>query len=254
MLHLRLRNFPLRAEWLIPTFALALPLYGCSQVSQHVYPTVALLHVGKTAGSTVMQELQKFCCEPRCHLTWYHWLPFPASAFKADKVIITIRDPVERVVSAFNFGNPYLYPQLSDTSPSRRGCHALYSCFLDANLFANTLLDSSRCGSVAREALLAAQCEHIGRGYTFYFAASKYLLRAGSYHVIHVHNILHDLKCVFSNLTGPLPSINRRSYKHLPTPVNETGISMLKSLLQEEYDYFHLLERNSVSCSDPPFL
>ena len=68
-------------------------------------PRIVLIHVGKAGGDSVNALLRAHCVRSRCDLpTQVHLRrATPADVANASAVVVTLRDPVERAVSAFNW-------------------------------------------------------------------------------------------------------------------------------------------------------
>jgi hypothetical protein len=71
-------------------------------------PRIVLIHVGKAGGDSVNALLRAHCARSRCDLpTQVHLRrATPADVANASAVVVTLRDPVERAVSAFNWRHP----------------------------------------------------------------------------------------------------------------------------------------------------
>lgn len=104
-----------------------------------------MVHVGKTGGSTITSMLHQ------------HKVPFQQLHVHSldsimvdtfDTIILSLRDPVQRIVSAFHFSNP-LIPQ-SEGYVLHTPVKTFYSCNPDLNTFADNLVMPTECGSVAR--------------------------------------------------------------------------------------------------------
>jgi len=171
-----------------PTAARHLPLYTdlhaaidvCGQSAQ-----VAFIHVGKTGGST-LSDLLKMAI-PGSY-TEFHEVSTLASRARKDLLsfqdtlqcafthyIVSTRDPLNRTVSAFNYGDRSGLPGAVATPASER----LYgSCFPArpeggaVSAFAEALGADSECGALARACLFepALDCaQHVPRGHAYIF-------------------------------------------------------------------------------------
>mgnify|MGYP007078126966 CR=1 FL=1 len=69
---------------------------------------VSFIHIGKTGGDSILWALRKLCVPPRCTLRHQIHLhpPRPCSFVGVDAVIISVRDPLDRAVSSFNWRHP----------------------------------------------------------------------------------------------------------------------------------------------------
>ena len=135
--------------------------------SSKCWPTVTLVHVGKTAGETVLHMLQDTCKRRRnrhCSLLRHNHTNDPwqqqvhnrmindADLDKTSIFVITMRDPFARTVSAFNWRHPRgggnhsfsQFPVPWNTHPSVNPLEvSLYECFEQVNDFANALEDQT---------------------------------------------------------------------------------------------------------------
>lgn len=112
---------------------------------------ILLVHIGKTAGGTVSKALSVVGIKSRqLHL---HALD-SIMIEEYDVLIICLRDPVARVISAFNWRNPR-YQNLTQHYNMKQcgvGSHSkLYSCCGTVDQYAHLLADTSECGAIARE-------------------------------------------------------------------------------------------------------
>ena len=125
---------------------------------------VQFLHVGKAAGSTVQDVLNRLT-KPgggKClDVTGVH-MHRPHSY--GSKIVICTRDPLDRVVSAFNYRHPYRgFPTIHDKAISGGAGHpdateiALYQCFNRVNEFAEALSSHGHCADVARSVFHCAR-------------------------------------------------------------------------------------------------
>lgn len=130
---------------------------------------IALVHVGKCAGGTLRGMLESLPVNfTHVHVAWAEHFFDPE---QYDLFIIPTRDPVERVVSAFNWRHPIGGGASHGPSPAERD---MYACFPEMpgalNRFAEALDESSDCGLLARRCLHSprARCGHLARGAQWY--------------------------------------------------------------------------------------
>lgn len=172
-------------------------------------PRVVLVHVGKTGGDSVKPLLHARCT--RCELPWQVHLRrvTPADVAGANAVVVTLRDPVERAVSAFNWRHPR-GGGLDSTHPFTSAHYSpteklLYDCFETANEFANALWDRSWCGVVARRALTDTGTSqdaptHLSKGLYYHLEALLGDLAALPLFAVRTEHIRRDLNCLFDAL------------------------------------------------------
>lgn len=155
------------------------------------------VHVGKTGGSTLEKRLRR-CCNPkhgRLHVV--HKQPLTLTNGPANQsIVVSIREPVARIVSAFNYRRHYNARTVLHCSQEfkarpeyklkthRFDCStgqappletALFACYADMNEFAEGLFESTgahmqanqTCRDIAHT-VLAQHVNHIGEGLTFY--------------------------------------------------------------------------------------
>lgn len=141
---------------------------SCAQDTQRP-AYVALVHVGKTAGMSVLQMLSDAgVAFAVLHIDDAHW----AVDCRFTHYIVSTRDPVNRTVSAFNWRHTDGGAEDDHISPAEA---RLYDeCFPQlpggANAFAESLGGSGRCAMLARACIYepARGCRHLGRGHAYY--------------------------------------------------------------------------------------
>ena len=155
------------------------------------FGNVTVVHIGESAGTTVVEYLQDH------GMAFYelHVQRVPLAFVSKMKVIITLRDPVERFVSAF-------YDHGVLTANSKNRSHpmshlAMDSCFQGSvDQLALALANrSSTCGALAWAATDTG-FTHARMGLSFYFSVSNVLstlLRGGAYMLIHLSTLEQDL-------------------------------------------------------------
>jgi len=182
---------------------------------------MALVHIGKTAGSTLSQILRHGChmfvshpCQSRhnnygtkgspgkesrvSQLTkgYYHFNPVPVD--NHDGYIISSRNPIDRVVSAFLYVHPsnvavttkhrarFLNKNKGKENAFVEEYNKFFKCFPDVSTLAVNLVGDGECATLGRYVLGGAgesaimkseMLNHFGYGYQFYASS---LLAAGS--------------------------------------------------------------------------
>ena len=150
---------------------------------------VLFVHVGKTCGGSAVSYLRR-----AVNVTEVHLRPVKREEVeRAAHIIVSVRDPAERVVSAFEWHRPggdrtigRCYHSKRDVERYGNSCadDELYKCAATADAFADLVASrntTDRCARVAKaflapdagakllgEPLHFARLSHINRGFTFY--------------------------------------------------------------------------------------
>lgn len=130
---------------------------------------LALVHIGRSAGTSIRGILRRAPVNfthdhSRFHQQYFH----PADY---DLFLVATRDPVSRVVSAFNWRHPVGGGPVSGLHVAEQ---ELYACFPDlpggVNRFAESLNDETACGEAARRCLhsASAECNHLSWNIRYY--------------------------------------------------------------------------------------
>ena len=218
---------------------------------------ITFLHVGKCAGSTVESVLRQLT-RPEDGGRCIHMAERPVHMHRPQwqrnesELLMTTRDPVDRIVSAFNFRHPTRgYPHIHDKAiPGKPGADPteieLYQCFTHANEFAEALDGTDHCADVARSVFHC--CDHmpryifIGQGYEYYIGAPGIdAFERRRYALTHVDDLHADLVRISQWLgcTPPPAALEhiRSDYpsKH-DTDLSSRGRANLLAMLQHEYE------------------
>ena len=150
---------------------------------------VLFVHVGKTCGGSAVAYLRR-----AVNVTEVHLRPVKREEVeRASHIIVSVRDPTERVVSAFEWHRPggdrtigRCFHRKKDVERYGNSCadDELYECAATADAFADLVASrntTDRCARVAKaflapdagakllgEPLHFARLSHINRGFTFY--------------------------------------------------------------------------------------
>ena len=150
---------------------------------------VLFVHVGKTCGGSAVAYLRR-----AVNVTEVHLRPVKREEVeRASHIIVSVRDPAERVVSAFEWHRPggdrtigRCYHRKKDVERYGNSCadDELYKCAATADAFADLVASrnsTDRCARVAKaflapdagarllgEPLHFARLSHIHRGFAFY--------------------------------------------------------------------------------------
>lgn len=107
-----------------------------------------LIHVGKTGGGS----LRTLLINNGINFEQVHFHAVDAGMIRSHKnIIIAVRDPAERLVSAFNWHNPRCRPIKPIWQNLGFGdFDNFYGCFGNPNEFASAVIEDNKCGQIAR--------------------------------------------------------------------------------------------------------
>ena len=187
-------------------------------------------------------------------------------------VVISVRDPIARTVSAFNYNHPSgaMWRKRPDVRNDPL-LKQLYSCYNTTDQFARGLTREDACAVVARAAFnqstACATC-HIAKGLEYYMGdalRSRQEQQQAQAHtrgwsLVHVDSIEADLRCTFKRLDRPwpngtagvVPHINSfvpLTSSHREPPTNELSDEAqrnLKAALASEFAMLATLEAGNV--------
>jgi hypothetical protein len=210
--------------------------------------TILLIHVGKTCGSSVNIFMR---AEKIKHVEVHRHPVDEIMVNQFDYVLITVREPLERVVSAFNFANPR-HKGFHNVPKYRKGEKPpgkFYDCFNYVNEYANALYTDTFCGAMAND---GRGCEHIGLNYCSYVGGMMHQLeqRKQSVYLLRTQTCENDLYRFLSIIGYTGPFKNKFTHKNLvvthtknSTYLSEEGRGKLKRHLEEagEYDIYNEL-------------
>lgn len=215
-----------------------------------------LIHVGKCAGGTVNKFLEhNNVSVDRIHAS----VPDPA---KLDAgIVVVLRDPIDRLVSAFNWRHPSTRPAEGRNLPHTDHDEselAFYRCFDSVNEFAEALDADSKCGQRARDAL-TQHTKHIGMGYEFYFPDSVMaVMRTHRVFIIHQERLEEDLHnfLKWNNIPQThdrIPHSHSEDHTIYPkkddTYLSKEGRNKLRAHLARDYEIYKELDQMSVDIS-----
>ena len=178
---------------------------------------VLFVHVGKTCGGTIAAELRK-------NRVNYHEVHLDKvdreTLAQYSRVIVSARDPVDRVVSAFNWRSPHACrerkgectpPRAVDKYDGERG---LYNCFADVQHFVDAVTGGSKVTTLTCHMLAhsffygvgvgAGGGSHIGKGLSWYVGPVLHdlLRRESDLWVVRAEACEHDLEGAIRWLRG----------------------------------------------------
>lgn len=209
-----------------------------------------VVHIGKTCGSS----LQSFLGNNRVTHSSIHVHPVPLEAVaKYDKIIIAVRDPMARFVSAFNF---------QYEAQPHGWYRPLYTCFKTANSFAIGVDDRNECGQVARHILRMPPKQfagHITSGLCYYLGGMIDILRDKQVFIVRTKYCERDAKSMMGWLGYPVlsPQMPKKQAEHtvkkfnasdtLKTHLSSEGVDNLKRYLEDEYRLLRAIVKLSVN-------
>lgn len=210
------------------------------------------VHIGKTGGSSVGEYLDRNDASYK----QIHAKPVPRqdACLGSGKWLVTTRDPIDRLVSAFNWRNP----RNGYGSEYGRNCKspqefAMYDCFKTVDEFAQGLDRDDQCGLIARRNLKWPSCSaHVGMGQAFYLRDSINCLRRRSVLVFRTESLQQDAHRAGQMLGFPNPSLPLPHEKSEYPLKNETYLSnegrkKLRTALAEDYRINSILKRIAIN-------
>ncbi|CAK0839945.1 unnamed protein product [Prorocentrum cordatum] len=194
---------------------------------------VQFVHVGKCGGSSIGQAIRELVPYDEIHLRKVQ----NCEVTEQRKWVVSVRDPVDRAISAFNWGFP------GDTLPMM----AIYKCFKTVNEFAEALQDESWCGVSARRAInKPILSEHLGKGFQYYFDEDLECVLAQELYLIRTETLMQDLTDVFGRLGWKLPATVYHIHGEYPfrneTYLSAKGKQLLANALKADYEVLRRLE------------
>ena len=212
--------------------------------------SVLLVHVGKTCGQSLAKTLEKL------KIKYYQLHVYPMDSImlkQFDIILISIRDPVQRYISAFNFenpSNPHGWYHIAKRAPSAT-VKSFFKCFDSVDTYALSLTNDSDCGEIARGGL-----GHISMNTCSYLGGMRDELLAKKGKVDNVflieaetcaddaNKIFHHLGWADVDETVPLPSINNYRKSASLTYLSTEGERKLRDYLEliGEYDMYRWLK------------
>mmetsp|Transcript_16124 Transcript_16124/g.54195 ORF Transcript_16124/g.54195 Transcript_16124/m.54195 type:complete len:275 (-) Transcript_16124:70-894(-) len=209
---------------------------------------VLLLHVGKAGGGTV----RRFLSANRIRFKEIHLRQPRGDHIRAyNRILVTLRDPTERVISAYKWE----HPDGPGRTPDFPGLKRIYECFPNATSYAEAFLPSSSvsmdCAGVAWRSIgvnvsyqsEALFCSHTCRGHAYYTEQWFDEICAKRPYALRTEQMASDL-----NGLGPWLGVHLRSREVLhekdsnrrngETVTNPAALSALRAALAHEY-YVH---------------
>jgi hypothetical protein len=216
-----------------------------NRVNSGINDKLVFVHIGKTGGSTIQKFLKDNLIEHRL----IHCHPVPSEVLHKDsKVLISIRDPIERITSAFNWRSPAgggIYKLGKYNTPAEQ---SFYNCFPNVSSFIRIFSGAnSSCRDLAQRALNGP--EHIGMGYSFYLERVIALLSTVNVRVIRQRNLLSDLmglevwlgKKFHDRIVSQLRSSYYLHNSTTDTLATAQEIIAFRSVIAHEYEIYYML-------------
>lgn len=194
-----------------------------------------VVHIGKTAGSSLLKLLR----DARVSYNDIHLFSVRDKVAELyDDIVITIRDPLERTISAFNWDNPWA---VSGRLHKKKLFSHFYNTFPDINLYAGNLSADSSLGELARRAeghIALDTCYYVG-------GIVEILKRHPSTFVIDRSSFTEDVLAVSKRLGWGItdvlssfpPEINKVKKDDSKVTLSAKGAEELKAFLHMVGEY-----------------
>jgi hypothetical protein len=254
-------------------------------------PNMLFVHVGKTCGQTVTITLKNNAevvrkLHPR-HEPYdlVHVHPVrPEVLAGVNNVVVSLRDPVERLISAYNHAacvfsgadrslcertptTKQLHPNFAAKMPGARLAEPnelgqfVLKCYPNVTAFADGLDDDSICGRVARDIIgldrSNGDVNHIGKGTCYYLGGVAERLKYKRLHIVETDTCNKDIARIPSWLGlketfSPAVMIHGGDFPHHRDTVSSEGRARLKKYLAHEYALQDQLRQYAAAPQRPP--
>ena len=227
----------------------AQPQAGIGAAPQHISPELTaayfshsrevFIHIGKTGGGSIYKT---FRFRRRVHIR-----PVEMRDLRGYNAFIVIRDPIARLISAFNWRK---YDQCSIHATN---CHQnerdLFSCYRTLNSFAEGAAQEQDCSTLALDVIQhPTESGHIGMGYAYYFHKVNFTDVKCRLFTARTENLMDGLQD-FARLVGHphrlVTASPRRVHSSYPqrndTFVSERGRRNLELVLSADYEIYNSL-------------
>jgi hypothetical protein len=211
-------------------------------------PKTLLIHVGKTGGESVSSVLRALAVP----YSQIHVFPVESVMLKYyDTIIITLRDPIERFVSAFNFQHPSIFKKKSHKTNMGQASidkfKRFYDCFPNISVAAKQYGEESFCGQLIKE----SPPWHLQMGYCFYLGGKDIRETLKSHkgvRIIRTNYLEKDLRSVLKELGSSssryaagsvsIPSLNKkRNVPSLPSALSSSELKVFQYFLELNGEY-----------------
>ena len=253
----------------------------CLSASEATRPKFLFTHVGHTCGGTVMKTLDDhqqrmedaLAAKHSSHENAFavvHVHPVRPKVLDGVKyVLVSLRDPVDRLISAYNSIACLLVADFDtcerthgslsmaiDSLAARRQLEGfqdeLLNCYPNVTAFADGLDEDSRCGSRARDVVHPPTHAHVNKGTCYYLGSELSSLRRKSVYIVHSDSCDADIlgipQWLDLNMTFDAPTESHRSeFPHHDDQPTAAGRERLKRHLAHEYELQRRLEETAVN-------
>lgn len=223
---------------------------------------VLFLHVGKAGGSSVRSFLTD-------NKIWFKEIhvqqPTPEQVYSYKRILVTVRDPTARVLSAYKWKHPHG----GGLKPTYAAERELYTCFPNLNSYAEAFLPttkvSPKCANLAMYSVVqnityplrGLSCSHTCRGYAFYAGPWLEEICRKRPYVVQTEHMAGDLRgigrwlgvAVRTRVVPHRKGTYRRQYDNVTNP---RALMALRGNLGQEYDVYHRLLRCAINAGAGP--
>ena len=243
-------------------------------------PRLLFVHIGKSCGATVERALENNAelvkLAGREAFGRVHVHPVRRGVLEAAlEVVIVLRDPAERVVSAYNTAackedDDVTNIQACLRAPAERKFQrfgykqlSLLECFPNVTAFADGLDDDTDCGKLARDVLRnnethpeSSHGEHTGMGGCFYLGGMSKMLAHKRIHLVETNTCDADIAAIPARLelNSPFKVMGEAhvgAFPHHKDAPSDEGLQRLQRHLAHEYAFYDELKR--LAKSQPSF-
>ena len=230
---------------------------------------VTFLHVGKTAGSTVRDVLSGLRSLKGGRCTRVKEVHSEVPRVLGPKIVMSARDPIDRIVSAFNYRHPSRGFQNIHNKPSPGNPHAdphevaIYKCFQHVNELAEALSGEGHCADVARQSFkvqgyVQYKVQFFAQGYEFYAGSGGIdSFVRHNFTLTHVDTLRDDIAKIARWLgcappPATLPHVRSKYESKHDTHLSVSGRQNLLDILQDEYRALAHLEAHAQAGTGRP--
>ena len=203
--------------------------------------SLLVIHVGKTGGSSLLRMLRA-AGVPHSDV---HLFSVREDIIRSyDSIVVTVRDPLERTISAFNWDNPW---SESGRAHRKKNFSHFYHHFPNINAYAENLTADTALGAVARRAeghIALDTCYYVG-------GVIDTLRRHGNVFVVDAASFQEDITQLSNRLgwnldfRSSIPMVNKAQKDISVTCLTEKNEERLRGHLSYigEYEIFHTLRK-----------
>ena len=242
---------------------------------------VVMVHVGKTGGGSLAQYFLsshfRSCTAGFCWCTTpeelaargtassaarapafcqIHLRPVRRADVERKRLLITVRDPVDRAVSAFEFRHP-TRGESAVRFPRSEFEARLYKCYDSVRDWVGGLSATGECGDLARAAInptdrvAHGRSSQLDKGLVYYFDAVRTLLPTLEYTLVRQEQLEDDARRALRWLGWPAPTARfpqaHAAYRARgATDLTADERRVLAQHLGKEYELLRALEANEI--------